>query len=149
MHRLEDLVVVVEPLLIQVLLEYRDKEILAAPEVQHQQQRLMQQVVEVVLEELEELELLMEQVVLVELGYQHFKEILEFQLLMEHLDHNQEDILLVVEEEQQTQYLLAQEDLVEVEKELLDLYLEQQILVVVEGEVRQPTGLVLLVVQEL
>jgi hypothetical protein len=36
LHRLEDLVVVVEPLVIQVVLEYRDKEILAAREVQHQ-----------------------------------------------------------------------------------------------------------------
>jgi hypothetical protein len=142
---LVDLVVEEDPQLLapQVVVQLQDKEILAGQVVLHPPPPLLPLVAVVVLAELEELEFLVEQLVLVVLDYQHFREILEFLHLMEHLDHNQEDILLVVEEEDQTQHPQALEDLVEVEMEVLDLYLEQQILVVeaVEQGPPMPAGL--------
>jgi hypothetical protein len=73
--------------------------------------------------ELGELDLLAPPVQVV-LGYQHFKEILEFQLLMELLDQHQEDILLAAEAVEQTLQLLAMVVLVVVEKGRQDLLLE-------------------------
>ena len=129
-------------------LVYLDREILEEEGVQDLQQHRYQQVEVVeVLEEVEELDLVLEEEDLVVLDCQHFKEMMVFQLLMELLDHNQEDILLVVGEVVQTQQLLVLEDLVEVEKVLLDKHLEQQILAVAVAAGKPPMGLVLLVVQ--
>jgi hypothetical protein len=131
-----------------VELVYLDREILEEEGVQDLQQHRYQQVEVVeVLEEVEELDLVLEEEDLVVLDCQHFKEMMVFQLLMELLDHNQEDILLVVGEVVQTQQLLVLEDLVEVEKVLLDKHLEQQILAVAVAAGKPPMGLVLLVVQ--
>jgi hypothetical protein len=80
-------------------------------------------VVPVELGELDQLVLPLVQVVL---DCQHFKEILEFQYLMELLDQHQEDIFLVVEVVEQTLdlELPARAALVVVEKERQNLLLE-------------------------
>ena len=133
---LEDLVEVLVVILhIQVALELRDKVILVGVEDLLPLVMLEEAAAGLELLGLVEQVLPLE-VVLVVLDYQHFKETLEFLHLMELLDHNLEDILLVVAVDQKVVVEDLAEEVMEHRRQLQHLELQALPILVVE-EVEQ------------